>query len=218
MKLDHEKLRKSVQDNFDATDQDAIFDAVDWALNQYEERKRISHDSIKAVSEQIGRVNQVLNHLQQASAALIAKDDDGDNTDLLVAGFLGAELDGTGIASPSFLNHLQQMMEACKSAIGHMEKGPMLLNGKKHTKRTRAQTRDEYLIPMLTVITIKYGRLDIPNDYDDLDTCCNFIASILEVAGIQAPSAGNTQHGESLQGRLRRQIKDAASLTKNVIT
>lgn len=189
----------------------ALIRDVEEALENYENQRQMSPDAIPSAPETRARIQRIGEHLEAALSELV-----GWEGDVIVLGYLGAALDGTDEASASFAEQLLALKRTIDCVAGECM-GPMSINGRPHHRRTRTHTRDAYLIPMLTAIAGMHGGLDLLGDYEDLDTACEFVKAVLNAADIPAPDSGDTRHGEHNQGRLRRQIKDAAKLIHSII-
>lgn len=194
----------------------ALINQIEKVLFKYEHELLISRDTYPTASEIRAQAESVRIHLEAAMLSLVRS---ANSESLAVIGLLGAMLDGTEQASASFIEKLTELITSAQKVIENCEpEKPLYFDGEIHKRRTRTRTRDRYLIPMLTGISSAYGGLDLLDDYEDLDVACNFVSTVLSVVQIPCPDPGDTSAGgETAQGRLRRQIKEAAKKNQQIL-
>lgn len=190
---------------------------VEFTLNFYRDRLLLSRDTAPTLPQLLRWLKDLQNRLEEVSKLL-----NQDESAFLILG-LSHELDKASLNPVKFAEEVVKLFEATRRAINNVERGRLLaINGKPHTRKTRTETRDEFLIPMLTGLFIKFGIE--PSDYYDeidpmdpvkddefIDDACNFVSLVLKYADIPAPDIGPdvARVGTPAQGRLRRTVKEA---------
>ena len=179
---------------------------IGWAeeiLAEYSEQRELSRDEMATHSEIMKRLCRAHGHLASVFDE-IAELDKGLTLSVL-PGFLNERYGG------DFIRDLGKAKEALRAFIEGAEDAPLSINNERHSRPTRTRTRDDFLIPALVAAASKLANLRPAEDWDDLDQVCAFVSATLAEAGIPAPDAGDTDMaGEEHQGRLRRQVKNAA--------
>lgn len=191
---------------------------VEFSLELYRSMLLLSRDTAPTLP-------QLLRWLQniRINLAEIVKILNLDESAFLILG-LNYELDGKSGNTEKFPVQIVELLQATERAISNLEKGTALaINGVPHTRKTRTETRDEWLIPMLTGHFLQLGvdptdvfdelyPMDPSIEHEFIDRACNFVHLVLTYADIPAPDIGPDvgRFGEPAQGRLRRAVKEAA--------
>ncbi|MDZ7735868.1 MAG: hypothetical protein U5P41_07060 [Gammaproteobacteria bacterium] len=123
---------------------------------QYEQALFISRDTSPTQPELSRRLSEVREHLLAAQTALIGEP---EAHAIAAVGFLGAELEHSDQASPAFGRQLQTLIEATDRLLQDISAAaPARVNGQRHERRTRTDTRDNFLIPALTELVTDLRR------------------------------------------------------------
>jgi hypothetical protein len=199
---------RAICDALPAADPEDLLADVQRALADYDRQREFSRDTFPTAPQMKARLEMVERYISLAFGELVMEP---RSDSIALIGMLSAMLDGTEEASTSYLKQISELIHTAREAIDKLAQ-PLKVDGKTHQRKTRYAVRDSYLIPMLTAIAEAHGKLNLRGDWEDVDTACAFVATVLSSAGIPTPDAGDTSRaGESAQGRLRRLIKNAAA-------
>lgn len=197
----------NISETLPDADPDQVLADVHAILDRYELEKKLSRDEFPTAAQTLARLKVVRKHL---SAAVNELTREPSAHAIGTAGLLGMELTGGDEANNSFVDRLSELLAAVEAGANALN-GPLAVDGEQHTRQTRTQARDSFLIPALAYCAAARGGLDLANDWEDLDAACTFVAAVLDSASIPRPASGDARRGEEGQGRLRRMIKEAAA-------
>lgn len=212
------EIWNEIQKTLPETDPEELRRRVDFSLAFYDGRRLLSRDTAPTLPQLLEWLKDIHNSLEEVSKLL-----NKDESAFLVLG-LSHELDRASRSPVKFAEQIIDLIEATRRAIDKAEAGSLLaINGKRHTRKTRTETRDEVLIPMLTghFIQLAVDPLEFYDELDPMDPCkddefidqaCRFVSLVLQYAEIPAPDIGPDvgRVGAPAQGRLRRAVKEAA--------
>ena len=179
-------------------------------LSIYQDRRRFGRDTFPTPAEAHQTSIEIEKRLAWIMDALRGQ----EQNPFLAIWLSGALTENDNGPMFEFPEAVMQLLRVVRKVNDDFERNtgePFEVGGTPHRRKTRTEARDTVLIPALILCAQVHGNPDLvggDDDYEALDTICEFLTATMNAVGVAAPDAGNTLHGEVAQGRLRRMVKD----------